>query len=124
MVSDRYGYDFSLSAPIESAHRLMFEESTVSDGQNRFYEWNYDEGVVILYERLGECNGCGDCCLAAIQFTVAGRLNKADRPWEEFGNGGPERKGPASGWKWRVAANRPFCRTGATQLNGGSVPPL
>jgi hypothetical protein len=91
----------------------------VSDGQYRFYEWNYDEGVVILYERIGECNGCGDCCLAAIQFTVAGRLNKGERPWEEYGNGGSDTTGHDIWSEARVGDERRFFRIVDTQLNGG-----
>ena len=37
----------------------------------RFFEWDYMRGVVTEYARLGECNGCGDCCKAMIRFHVA-----------------------------------------------------
>src|SRR5712691_7519931 len=73
-----------------SALRFFSGRRAMSDPQNQFYEWNYDEGVVILYERLGECNGCGDCCMAAIQFAVAGRLTHGSKPWEQHGNGGSD----------------------------------
>ena len=56
--------------------------------RNRFFEWNYDDGIVIAYERLGECNGCGDCCRAEIRFNVTGELTPGNTPWEERGNGG------------------------------------
>src|SRR5258708_5824830 len=82
----------------------------MSDPQNQFYEWNYDEGVVILYERLGECNGCGDCCMAAIQFAVAGRLTHGSTPWEQHGNGGSETTASGVWSEVRVGAERRFFR--------------
>lgn len=88
--------------PIENNHVL--------DPKNLFYEWNYDEGVVILYERLNECNGCGDCCMAAIQFAVAGRLTKGERPWEEHGNGGSDTTGTNIWSEVRVGEERRFFR--------------
>ena len=36
--------------------------------------WDYDNDVVIEYKRLGECNGCGQCCLAYIEYDMAGNL--------------------------------------------------
>ncbi len=37
-----------------------------------FLEWNYDKGVLTEWIRKGECNGCGDCCTAAIQVRTLG----------------------------------------------------
>jgi hypothetical protein len=39
-----------------------------------FREWDYDNNVVIEYERLGDCNSCGACCMALIQFFIAGKV--------------------------------------------------
>jgi len=37
----------------------------------RYFEWNYITREVVEYERVGECNCCGDCCRAVVSF-VAG----------------------------------------------------
>jgi hypothetical protein len=37
----------------------------------RYLEWDFDNDLLIEYERLGECNGCGQCCKAVIHFTAA-----------------------------------------------------
>ena len=76
--------------------------------ENVFYEWNYDEGVVIAYERLGDCNGCGACCMAAIQFAVAGRLAQGNRSWEEYGNGGSDTNAHGSWTEVRIGNERRF----------------
>jgi Fe-S-cluster containining protein len=75
-----------------------------------FYEWDYDAGVVIAYERLGECNGCGDCCMAAIQFAVTGRLGQGSTPWEEHGNGGSSTTAQGVWSEVRVGGQRRFFR--------------
>lgn len=38
-----------------------------------FYEWDYSNDVCIAWEREGECNGCGQCCMVTISFIVANR---------------------------------------------------
>lgn len=37
----------------------------------RYIDWNYDTQEAIEYERVGECNGCGACCMAIIEFNVS-----------------------------------------------------
>jgi hypothetical protein len=39
----------------------------------QFYEWDYDAHKIILWQRNGECNHCGECCkkAGAIQFEVS-----------------------------------------------------
>jgi hypothetical protein len=63
------------------------------EAPGRFFEWDYEQGVVILYERVGECNGCGDCCMAAIRFAIAGRVPGGEASWENIGNGGMDTDG-------------------------------
>lgn len=41
----------------------------------RYIRWDYDANEAIEYERNGECNGCGACCIAKISFRVAGTYN-------------------------------------------------
>lgn len=36
----------------------------------RYFEWDYTQGQVIQYERAGECNGCGACCLARVSYNI------------------------------------------------------
>lgn len=36
----------------------------------RYLEWDYDAGKVREYARRGECNGCGQCCMALIRYRV------------------------------------------------------
>lgn len=38
----------------------------------RYITWDYDNGVAIEYERSGECNGCGACCMAMVAFNIKG----------------------------------------------------
>lgn len=37
----------------------------------RYFEWRWEEDVVIEYRRDGECNGCGMCCMVRIQWDVS-----------------------------------------------------
>ena len=32
----------------------------------RYFEYDYDRGFAIEYERQGKCNHCGDCCAQAL----------------------------------------------------------
>ena len=34
----------------------------------KFFEYNFDTGEVIRYERQGECCHCGECCTTRIDF--------------------------------------------------------
>lgn len=34
----------------------------------RLIEWDYEHGIATEYERLGECNGCGACCMTLIRW--------------------------------------------------------
>lgn len=34
----------------------------------RYFEWNFDTKMVTEFVREGECNGCGQCCVAMIRF--------------------------------------------------------
>lgn len=41
----------------------------------RFLKWDFDADEVIEYERIGECNGCAQCCVAEIAYRIAGHRN-------------------------------------------------
>src|SRR5258708_38281316 len=45
----------------------------------RFFKWDFDNKEVIEYERIGECNGCGQCCAARIAYKVG---TKRTGEWE------------------------------------------
>lgn len=49
-----------------------------------YTEWDFDNDIVTVYERHGECNGCGACCATVIRFATNNR-----------GLGQPN---PISGW--------------------------
>lgn len=36
----------------------------------RYIDWDCDNHIAIEYERSGECNGCGACCLTTIRFNI------------------------------------------------------
>jgi Fe-S-cluster containining protein len=36
-----------------------------------FTDWNYDTGVATEYERIGECNQCGNCCRATFDLKMS-----------------------------------------------------
>lgn len=40
-----------------------------------FYQWDYDNGIAIEYERIGECNQCGDCCKGGIIFETQQKID-------------------------------------------------
>jgi Fe-S-cluster containining protein len=50
----------------------------------RFFEWNFDLDTVIEYERTGDCNGCGACCLHVIKWQV---FQRSKRQEQSFKNG-------------------------------------
>src|SRR5450432_224028 len=60
----------------------------VDDTSVRFFEWDYDHNTVVEYERLGECNSCGDCCTALIRFFITGQVKGAENEWQTAANGG------------------------------------
>ncbi len=91
----------------------------MGDSQNRFFEWNYDEGVVIAYERQGECNGCGDCCKATIRFAVAGQFIEDGDLWQILGNGGVDTTGKHIWSEVRVRGERRFFSVEAIQPGTG-----
>lgn len=41
--------------------------------QPRYLKWDYDNDTLTEYERQGECNMCGQCCMALIKYRVAGK---------------------------------------------------
>ncbi|HLY26069.1 MAG TPA: hypothetical protein VKQ72_07005 [Aggregatilineales bacterium] len=92
----------------------------MTEMSKRFFEWDYEQGVVILYERLGECNGCGDCCMAAIRFSVAGKLAGGNSPWDVVANGGPDTDGHGVWSEVQADTQRRFFKI--TQIVPGSTP--
>ncbi len=38
----------------------------------RYYQYDYDKGIVTEYARKGQCLRCGDCCRAVITFQWTG----------------------------------------------------
>lgn len=36
----------------------------------QYFEWNYNKGTVIEYERTGSCCLCGKCCMATISYEL------------------------------------------------------
>jgi Fe-S-cluster containining protein len=82
----------------------------ISDGLIRYFEWDYDKNVVIEYEREGECNGCGDCCKAAIRFFVTAGVNPNDpqAAWEAAGNGGLSTTGKGQWSEIQIGDKRRF----------------
>jgi Fe-S-cluster containining protein len=44
----------------------------------RYIRWDYDNKIATEFERQGDCNGCGACCRALIEFRVHGNLQDDD----------------------------------------------
>jgi len=42
----------------------------------RFFDYDYNAQEIIEYERLGECNHCGDCCTTRIEFYGIGHKGR------------------------------------------------
>ncbi len=45
-----------------------------------FYKHDYANDTLIKYERQGECNMCGQCCMALIAYKLAGKRTKGHAP--------------------------------------------
>ena len=43
-----------------------------------FTEWDYDNNVATEYERKGQCNQCGECCVAKITYIAIPHLKDCD----------------------------------------------
>jgi hypothetical protein len=80
----------------------------------RFFEWDYDQNVVIEYERQGDCNSCGQCCMALIEFTISGL--KADRAIN-VGDGGPSTTGKGVWHEVRIGNKRRFFQVDRAEPN-------
>lgn len=65
-----------------------------------FISWNYDTKIATRYTRVGECNGCGDCCRRTINIEIGGGDKYkygAPNPngeglWSEVENGSDKRE--------------------------------
>ena len=57
-----------------------------------YIDWDYENEIAIRYERLGECNQCGDCCLKTIhlrmvdgdKWTHGGSTTDGEGRWSEI----------------------------------------
>ena len=74
----------------------------------RFFEWNYNSNHVVEYERLGECNGCGDCCVALIRFFVLGKIKGQPNEWQIAANGGVATSGHGVWLEVWIGSHRRF----------------
>ena len=52
-----------------------------------FYTWDYDRQVVETWERSGDCNGCGDCCLGEVTYIFQRRDINEQIDMRETGGG-------------------------------------
>jgi hypothetical protein len=88
----------------------QIEPLNITDGPVRYFEWDYENNVVIEYEREGDCNGCGDCCMAVIRFYVTARTNPDDKhtAWQEAGNGGVTTTGKGVWNEIQIGGKRRF----------------
>lgn len=55
--------------------------------KTHYREWNYDTGKITEYARSGECNGCGDCCIALIRYRFARLKGRKGGNWGHMGIG-------------------------------------
>lgn len=62
--------------------------------KRRYIEWDFDRSKATEYEREGECNGCGQCCIALIRFRVSQPRGR------QSNNGGRLGAGAGIGGKW------------------------
>lgn len=53
---------------------------------SKYFRWDFDNSEVVQYERKGECNGCGACCKALIQFRVRNISSKRLKDGRDLGN--------------------------------------
>jgi len=56
----------------------------------RYLKWDYDAQAVTEYRRHGQCNNCGQCCRAHIQYELAGPHATEDRRSAQVGTGTSE----------------------------------
>lgn len=73
-----------------------------------FYEWDYENDRVVLWQRHGECNHCGQCCMLAggIEFKVTDTSEVGPGMYPEDFN--PQNGGDSPGvvGKWSEFQNR------------------
>lgn len=56
-----------------------------------FYEWNFGTDEAIQYQRNGECNECGQCCIALIGMRTAFDRSKGESGGRNGGTGTTEK---------------------------------
>lgn len=66
----------------------------------RYITWDYDSSLAIEYAREGECNGCGECCMATVRFHLedgeedareGGKTTDHQGLWSEYAQGDSRR---------------------------------
>ena len=72
-------------------------EGGVGTVKRRYVVWDYVANWAIEYKRLGECNRCGDCCVAHVGFTTqkpysagrkaGGHKTSNEGAWQEVNTG-------------------------------------
>jgi Fe-S-cluster containining protein len=63
----------------------------------RYFEWDFDNDIVIEYARSGECSECGACCMAVIRFNAFNKGIGKTNPILGWDNRNGEFINPASG---------------------------
>lgn len=53
----------------------------------RYIEWDFESNKAAEYKRTGECNGCGQCCVALIRYRVARFKGRKTDNWGRLGCG-------------------------------------
>lgn len=64
----------------------------------KLIRWDFEHNLATEYERLGECNGCAECCIEALDYKTAGEYTtgpgpmgaklRAEGVWCEYQEGG------------------------------------
>jgi Fe-S-cluster containining protein len=102
------------------------EQLDLTNAPIRYFEWDYNNNVVVEYERLGECNGCGDCCMALIRFFVTTKAQTTDRQetWYIAGNGGVSTTGMGVWSEVQIGGKRRFYEVLEVSPGGKTCPHL
>jgi len=63
----------------------------------RYIVWNFDTHEAVEYERRGECNRCGACCMVVIRFKIPAPTESDPDNFQD-GSSGTTRKGVWCEW--------------------------
>lgn len=91
---------------LRTVARMGRRGSAGVNSEPRYIDWNYDTHEAVEYKRTGECNMCGECCMARISFDVDWKRENA----RDGGMGVPDDEKNGIWTEWTDGVSRHFWR--------------